>query len=187
MGSEEEYVTLFRLLDRLPHLEHLDLNFVEPPNKRVFRTILPFEKLLACLRRVTLTWPQHAELLNTVDAIESLTLQVRKTHRFSDNGALLWMSLPKSLRKLCLAYVGTSLLVLLSSVPQIRQLAVYFPAWNLDENGRRTISELRNVRITFIGCHDPSTTNVDEIRFWKSLPFVEFIGNDYKINALYDL
>jgi hypothetical protein len=189
MGSEDEYRTLFHLLDRLPHLEHLDLNFVEPPDKTTFRTILPFKRLVLCLRRATMTWPQHAELLNTDNAIESLTLQIRKTHRFNDNGASLWMALRglKDLRKLCLAYCQTSLLVWLSSVPQINELAVYFPAWNLDEAGRRIIAELEGVKITFIGGYDPSDTHEDEIGFWKSLSFVEFIGNDYTINALYDL
>jgi hypothetical protein len=70
----------------------------------------------------------------------------------------------------------TSYLVGLSSVPQIKEIRVKYPYWNLDVAGREAAKALRGVRITFI--LSSVRYNWDEKShefggFWDALPFAK--------------
>jgi hypothetical protein len=85
----------------------------------------------------------------------------------------------KNLRKLELFGWPTSSLVGLSSVPQITTIKMTSSEWDLDDLGKSTIAQLQNVSILFQlwtqwAIND--TKKIEEVAFWKSLPFVTVVG-----------
>jgi hypothetical protein len=46
--------------------------------------------------------------------------------------------------------------------------------WSLDDDSKRVVAKLTNVRITFRFTESGSDWDTEEIEFWRSLPFVTF-------------
>jgi hypothetical protein len=71
-GTMTQRKRLFRALDRLPNLDCLDFKIVvgwNQPDPVLYAGILPFPKLLGCLKSAYIVWPFHDSLLETKNGI----------------------------------------------------------------------------------------------------------------------
>jgi len=167
MDGQRAMQQLFRALDRLPNLESLESYFSEPKTGDVFA---PFPNLRRCAMR----WTGQAYLLDDDNGVKIPILHVPEYfHGTSNWESVLLQALRrmKHLQTVILLGCPTSFMAGFSLLPGITKVFIDRPVWNLGEDEKRAVAELKNVKIKF---HDIWYSNHPEVGFWRSLPFVEF-------------
>ena len=109
-----------------------------------------------------------------------------------DHGSRLWNALRgmRNLRTVTLSNCTTSVLVNLPLVPQIKELSMVGPLWNLTTTSlRKRIAALKGVHITLGEEELRPQSHQQEIKCWKSLPFVTYeedADDSYGLIGLFD-
>jgi hypothetical protein len=175
VGSEPQWTHLFRILDRLPLLEELNLALHRDPSFES-RVILGFPRLLQRLRTLRVIWPNHAQLLSTDNSVREVGLDKTQSEEEETEVEQPWTTLRRlrNLKEVALDGFKSSDLLGLLSVPDFPAgICLKCTIWDLDEAGRREIATLKGVDIEFWKVQSESDEDVDELGFWASLPFAK--------------
>ena len=172
-GDDEQQLYFLRTLDRLPNLQHIRWD-VSQGNLVLLKQ---FPNLVRRSQLLMVKWPVQTELLSMASALVDLFVVLDYDEEITDlEKAQFWAVLRgmPSLEHLFLNSFSTSILLGLSSTPEIKFVDMFNPRWDLNEPGKDIVRALKGVKIKIKGYERPMSH--DEEEFWKSFPWVELVN-----------